>query len=491
MSEEGLLLIIDAGSGGAKVFLVDSEGRIVRSSSSPWDRRQWNPEEAWSLVCTAVKNALRFGKVNPQNVVGVSCTGMREEFVLVDKEDRCIQTTMTDDSWRHGEKTLENLGARMYDVSGHWPVPNWIAGSILPWLRQKNQDTLKRIKHLLMTSDWVNYRLTGVAATEGSMACETALYDVRKNLWSWELIDELDLPREMFPDVLQSGEPLGFVTGKASQETGIASGTPVVVGGADTQCGLLGAGAKIDEAVAVGGTTTPIQVLTDEPVFDKKRHTWTNNYLTPSCWTLESNAGYTGRAYSLIREALNRVYSYNDLNIHASETPSGSNGLLAYLGTHVFDAGPPYWENDRLGDIDVPRTLVGRDSYSVGELARSVIESNCYGVRANIEQIERVSGAKLTYLKFCGGDSRSRLWAQTQADVLGVPVIVPSCVEATALGAAICSAVGAGFYNGFDEAVEAMVRLRDPLHPDRGNHATYERLYQKWLKVRECLPGML
>ena len=127
----------------------------------------------------------------------------------------------------------------------------------------------------------------------------------------------------------------------------------------------------------------------------------------------------------------------------------------------------------------------------MGELARSVIESNCYGVRANIEQIERVSGAELTYLKFCGGDSRSRLWAQTQADVLGVPVIVPSCVEATALGAAICSAVGAGFYNGFDEAVEAMVRLRDPLHPDRGNHVTYERLYQKWLKVRECLPGML
>lgn len=95
MSEERLLLVIDAGSGGAKAFLVDSEGKIVRSSSSPWDRRQWNPEEAWSLVCTAVKNALRLGKVNPHNVAGVSCTGMREEFVLVDKDDRCIQTTMT------------------------------------------------------------------------------------------------------------------------------------------------------------------------------------------------------------------------------------------------------------------------------------------------------------------------------------------------------------------------------------------------------------
>ncbi len=412
MPEKGLLLVIDAGSGGAKAFLVDPEGRIVRSSGIPWDRRRWNPDEAWSLVCTAVKDTLKLGKVDPRNVAGVSCTGMREEFILVDKEDRYIQKTMTDDSRRHGEETLEKLGARMYDASGHWPVPNWIAGGFLPWLRQENQDTMKSIRHLLMVSDWVNYRLTGVAATEGSMACETALYDVRENLWSWELIDELDIPGEMFPGVLQSGEPLGFVTGKASQETAIASGTPVVVGGADTQCGLLGAGAKIDEAVAVGGTTTPIQVITDEPVFDKKRRTWTNNYLTPGCWTLESNAGYTGKAYRLVREALNRVYSYNDLNIHASETPSGSNGLLAYLGTHVFDAGPPYWENDRLGDIDIPRTLVGRDSYSAGELTRSVIESNCYGVRANIEQIEKVSGAEFTYLKFCGGNSRSRLWAQ-------------------------------------------------------------------------------
>ncbi len=75
--------------------------------------------------------------------------------------------------------------------------------------------------------------------------------------------------------------------------------------------------------------------------------------------------------------------------------------------------------------------------------------------------------------------------------MLGFPVIVPTCVEATALGTAICAAVGAGFYNGFDEAVEVVVRLRDPIHPDKGNHATYERLYQKWLKVRDGLPGTL
>ncbi|MBN2335373.1 hypothetical protein JXL21_07400 [Candidatus Bathyarchaeota archaeon] len=486
-----VFLVLDAGSGGAKAFLVDMNGGILRSSFRRWERDEWKPEASWRLICEAVRDAVLRSGVDPSRISGVSCTSMREEYVLLDAENRGVSYEMTEESLRHGEETLMRHGERMYDSSGHWPVPNWIAGAILPWLNDEKKGVLADVRHFLMVSDWVNYCLTGDAATEGSSACETALFDVRLNDWAWTLMDELSLPKSIFPPVLRSGEELGEVTSEASTDTGLPPGTPVFMGGADTQCGLIGMGVTEGEAAAVGGTTTPVQLVTDEPVFDSRRRTWTNMHVEPGRWILESNAGYTGQAYRWVRDNYGECPDYETLNGLASKVPVGSNGLYAYLGAHVFDAGPPYWSQDHLGDTPIQHVVIGLKEFSAGELARAVLESNCYAVRANLERLSSVAGLEFPYLKFCGGNSRSGLWVQIQADVLGVPVVVPRCSDGTAVGTAVCAAVGSGAYRGFREAVEGMVRLMEPVHPRMESHREYGRLYEMWLRLREGLPDTL
>jgi len=478
MVDDGFL-IIDAGSGSVKTFLVNPRGIITRQAEIDWDRETWTANEGWPHIVNSIKRL----NIDSSNIHGISVTSMREEFILIDEEDSEIQYKLSPESNKHGEETLVKYGTIMYDASGHWPVPNWIAGAVLPWLNEDHPGLIQKTKKILMLSDWVNYKLTGETYTDGTSACETALFDVRGNNWDWNIIDELNLPSTIFPDVISNTSRVGEITEKISRFTGLTKGTQVLMGGADTQCGLLGMGVKKGEVAAVGGTTTPIQMITDSPIFDEKRRTWTNNHLIGNEWVLESNAGYTGRA---VRWAKNKYgfEDYNQFNGEAGAVPVGSNGVQSYLGCHVFDAGPEYWAMDKLGDLPVPQIITGKNGPNRAEVARSIIESNSYAVKGNLEQLKEITCADFGYIKLCGGNSKSGLWMQIQADVLGVPVKVPEVRDGTAIGTAVLAAFGSGYYGSIDEAVSEMVSFRAPVFPDNKRQAEYSKQYDKWLETR-------
>jgi len=482
MTDSGFV-VIDAGSGSVKSFLVSPFGELLARSERKWDRRNWRSEDAWRLITESTFDLLRGSNVV---ILGVSCTSMREEFVLVDEAGEEVRFNTSEESMGYGYKILERYGEAMYRSSGHWPVPNWIAGAILPWIKEAQPMLFKQVSSILMISDWINFKLSGEIATEGTASCETSLFSVLKHDWDWDIIDELGLLKSIFPRVLRNGEILGSVSKEAAEETEIPEGVPVVMGGADTQCGLLGMGVLKGEAGAVGGTTTPIQVVTGKPLFDPEMRTWTNCHLDGVNWILESNVGYTGRSIRWLREELG-VQSYTDIASAAMDVPIGSNGLLTYLGPHVFNGGPPYWPMDRLSDLPIPPTIIGSHSFTVPELARAIIESNSYGVKANLNQLTMISGSEFDHLHFCGGNSKSDLWMQIQADVLDIPIQVPHIHDASAIGAAILASIGCGYHNTLDDAVSTMVRVGRVYEPRPGYAEEYRGYYQKWIAVREQL----
>lgn len=490
------LMAIDCGSGGAKCFIIDTQGRIAFRSGVEWDRNCWNTRVGWLAIRKAVRKVITASKINPQQIVGVSATSMREEFVLLDKRGREVPFEITPDIYAHGEELNRRLGEKMYRTSGHWPVPGWIAAAKMAWLHDEHPEVIERVRLFLMISDWAGYMLGGTPYTEGSSACETSLFDVKRGEWAHELLGELGLPAEIFPKPMRSGTPVSTITAKAAKSTSLVEGTPVVVGGADTQCGLLGCGAIGEgDTVAVGGTTTPVQMVTKRPVFDKKGRTWTNMHAAEGKWIIESNAGRTGWVYRWFRDNIlcekPSPKAYEIMNDLAAAQPAGSNGVNVYLGPHVFNSGPPYWEGDRLGDIPVPPTVTGSSKFTRGDLARAIIEANCYAVRANLEQLTEITGFEVERLGFCGGNSKSGLWNRIQATVLGKPVVVPVERDASAVGAAICASVGAGIYRNMDEAMGRMVHLEDPVLQDVELTKEYDKLYHNWLRTRRQLSGNL
>jgi sugar (pentulose or hexulose) kinase len=285
--------------------------------------------------------------------------------------------------------------------------------------------------------------------------------------------------------VKENGRVLELVQDSIPDNIRFLSGVPVVTGGADTQCGLLGMAAKNNEVGAVGGTTTPVQVMVEEPVLDSDKRTWTNNYLLKDSWIIESNVGYTGRVVRWVRDEFGCGKCYDELSKLAENISPGSNGLQSFLGPHLFNSGPPFWDVDKTGDLPVEPTITGSHGFSLSCLVRSIFEANSYGVKMNIEQLERVTRKKFNCLKFCGGNSKSDLWMQIQADILGIPILVPQVNDATAVGAALLAAKGIGYYRDLSESIDKMVRWGKYFEPRVETSKAYIKFYEKWTETRQ------
>ncbi len=210
------LMAIDCGSGGVKCFLVDTRGKIVSQAGVEWDRDDWNTDIGWRAIKKAIRKTLTESSVEPGEVAGISTTSMREEFVLLDKGGKEIPLKFTPDIYAHGDELNKHFGEKMYRYSGHWPVSGWIAAAKMAWLKEKHPEVLEKAHLFLMISDWAGYMLGGTPYTEGSSACETSLFNVEKGDWAWELIDELKLPANIFPEVRKNAAQVGQITAKAA-----------------------------------------------------------------------------------------------------------------------------------------------------------------------------------------------------------------------------------------------------------------------------------
>ena len=482
------LMVLDAGSGGGKCLVFDTDGNQASASFEPWHRARWNPEIGWRCLVSATRKALSHPDVSPEQIVAISSTSMREEFVLVDSEEKEYFIPFGEPVFSEGTIIEEKFGEEMYRSSGHWPTA-FMPAPKLVWFKKNHPKEFERLKCLLMISDWILYKLCEEPTVEPSGVCETCLFDLEKSDWSNYLISKVGLPREIFPKVRENGSLLGSVTARTAEETSLLEGTPVVVGGADTQCGLIGSACVRDkQTTAVAGTTTPVQMVLPKPVIDEKLRLWSNCHAVPGKWILESNAGATGWLYRWVRDALGDlevaasrvtgIDAYDLLNSAVEIAPPGSNGVLAYLGAGIMNVSRTTLR---------PTCILGLKTFSrqgfsrKNEIVRAVMESTCFAVRANCEQLEEVSGNTIPELIFCGGASRSRLWTQIQSDVLNRPIKIPFSKEATALGAAILAGVGIKIYDNVVDAAERIVKWEQRVEPRQNIASDYEKYYQRWV----------
>jgi sugar (pentulose or hexulose) kinase len=365
----------------------------------------------------------------------------------------------------------------------------------LMWLKRHAPADYDRIAHTLMINDWVLYRLCGEYASEPSNASETCVYDLATGAWADDLIDALGLPRGIFPPVLACGTVLGRLTASAAADMGLTPGISVVVGGADTQCGLVGCGAVgPGQVAAIAGTTTPVQMVTAQPVWDRQERLWVGAHVIPDRFVLESNAGSAGITYKWYRDtfcqwemhqaAQTGASAYELMNAEAAKAPAGSGDIQSFVGVYLMNAK----------HLTAPKSIINfsRRSFSLVDgsqkslVTRSILESLAYAVKANLDQLIEVSGVTPGRLHVCGGLSKSRLYLDIVAAVTRLPVQVPAWTEGSAAGAAICAGVGVGIFADFTQGVEALVKTHDVL-PDAQLADAYAPLYPKWLSAFHSL----
>jgi autoinducer 2 (AI-2) kinase len=235
-------------------------------------------------------------------------------------------------------------------------------------------------------------------------------------------------------------------------------------------------------------------MVLDEVVIDPETRLWTGAYIPPKSWVLESNAGSTGIIFRWMRDTFCHAECAEALETgrdpfvimsdEAAQSPIGAAGVQAFLGTNIFDAKNLTGVTGAL--LMNAFTLLGDDK-GRHHILRAQLEGMAYAIRANAEQISGVCGRRPARLHVCGGSAQSQLWVDILANVMNLPVVVPTYKEGTAVGAAICAGVGAGVYRTFEEGMAALARAEHVAEPVPAEASQYDACYANWMNTRKVL----
>jgi autoinducer 2 (AI-2) kinase len=483
------LLALDAGSSGGRCLIVDERGRKVACIREPWgyrsdpeagpQSREFSADEFWSILSTLVRRALEEAKLDPRRIAGVSAASQRQAIVFLDRQGREVYAGPNQDvrALTQGLALEAKHGERLYASSGHWP-PFLMAPARLLWFREQRPDLFERVATVLTLADWVLYRLTGERVGERALAGEAGLIDITHSTRDDEMWRLMSLDNNLLPPLVSAGERVGAVTAAAAVETGLVAGTPVCAGGPDSQCALAALGAwQEGEGAAVAGWSAAIQVVTPQPVIDPERCTWAGLHLADGRWVAESNVGEAGGLWQwwvdlLVGQGPEAMAEADHL---AGRALPGSGDVLAFLGVSPMSAR---FLGARLGGLLFPVPLILRRP-SRDSVLRAVLENVAFALRGSLETLETATGLSPTEVRLGGGMARSATFARLLADVIGRPVHVADLPEVSALGAAMCAAVGAGLYGSFAEA-QAMAPPLACLEPDPPVVADYQDFYRRW-----------
>ena len=491
---------LDAGTGGGKCIIFDGAGNVLGAHRESWNydvhvdpdvpfikEFSFSAQAFWNILARCVRTALERAQISPSDVVGVAATSQREGCVFLDAHGIEVYAGPNLDArgFREGLEVLNVLGSeRLYQITGHsapfiFPIARYL------WFRQHSTVP---VGHLLMINDWITWRLSGEPTAEPSNATESMLFDLQGRCWSDEILAAFDIPRAMLPPIRRSGERVGAVTAAAAAATGLLAGTPVFVGGADTQCSLLGAGAIAAGTIAATlGTTTPVQTVVERALFDPEFNLWAGCHVVPDRWVLESNAGDTGDAYLWVMDFISGGLPRDEALALGETLAAGRMGAptMMFVGPNVFNLGRMSLSRPGGMVFPFPSLHVRPDR---GTFVRAFLESVGYAIRGNLEQLAAVVGHAAPELILSGGMSRSAILNATIADITGVPVQVAQQPESAALGCAMLIMANESS-EGFAAAVRATVH-HNLVQPNPEQHARYDLPYAKWRELNAKMQEM-
>lgn len=489
------LLSIDIGTESARAALLDLSGRVLASSTREYDlscpKPGWaeqKPDSWWNATVANIRDVLT--KSLETEILAIGIGGQMHATVAVDKEGRLVSDSAllwcdkrSAPQCQAVQAEADEAGAQK--TTGNIILPCWI-GPKLRWIKENWPDVYRRAAKFLTCKDYLNLRLTGALYTDYSEASGTYLFNAHTRGWSLDLCRLLGVDPEKLPPIAESSQVIGKVTPEAAAVTGLSSGTPVVCGGGDMMCILLGAGLiGPGRAVDITGTAADISVFTNEPLYDQ-RLMHLHHVVPGGGWISFGILDAGGGSYKWFRDTLAAAESaeakrlgvptYEVLDRQAEQAPPGAEGLF-YL---------PYLLGERtLGTPDSRGVFFGlTPRHRLGHLVRAIMEGVTYDLRQSLEII-KAKGVMIDEIRAIAGGARSPLWCQIKADIYQAPLLTLDNFEGGVVGGAILAGLGVGAYRDVADAVERVIRIDRKHIPDPTRVAQYDRFYRVFQSMHD------
>ncbi|WP_017608408.1 glycerol kinase GlpK [Nocardiopsis xinjiangensis] len=442
---------IDQGTTSSRCILFDRDGRIVsvdqREHRQIFPKPGWvehDAKELWSNVEVVLQEAAQKSDITPDQVAAIGITNQRETTVIWDKETGepvynaiVWQDTRTDDLARElgGEEGQD----RFRDICG-LPLATYFSGPKIRWLLDNVEGLRERAERgevLFGTIDtWVIWNLTGQHVTDVTNAGRTMLMNLQTLQWDDTVLEAMDIPRGILPEIRSSSEVYG-------EARGYLAGTPVASALGDQHAALFGQ-TCFDPGDVKGtyGTGTFLVMNTgNEPIHSENGLLTTMGYKLgdeDAVYALEGSIAVTGSLVQWLRDNLGLISTAPEIETLARTVDDNGGSYIVPAFSGLF---APHWRSDARG------VLAGLTGYvNKGHIARAALEATAWQTREVVDAMNADSAIDLTTLKVDGGMTANNLLMQILSNVLGAEVVRPMVAETTCLGAAYAAGLAIGYW---------------------------------------------
>ena len=484
------IMALDQGTTSSRAILFDKEGNVVATSQKEftqfYPKVGWvehNPMEIWGSQSGVMREVLETNSIRPEEVCAIGITNQRETTIVWEKSTgkpvynaivwQCRRTSEICDELKEKgyEKLIKYKTGLILDAYFSATKIKWILDNV-EGAREKAENG----ELLFGTVDtWLIWNLTRgkVHVTDYTNAARTMLYNIKELKWDDEILEILDIPKSMLPDV----KPSSYVYGHTDE--GMLSGAQIPIAGCagDQQAALFGQ-TCFEEGSAKNtyGTGCFMLMNTGEHIVESK-----HGLLTTIAWGVDGKVEYAlegsifigGASIQWLRDELRVLYDAKQSEFYANSVKD-TNGV--YVVPAFAGLGAPYWDMYARGAIMGLTRGANR-----AHLVRATLESIAYQVKDVLNAMQEDSGLKLKDLRVDGGASSNNFLMQFQSDILDVNIDRPKVVETTALGAAYLAGLAVEFYNNKDEIKKSWIIDREfipNMSDDKRN-----LLYKGWKKA--------
>lgn len=486
------LLGIDLGTSSVKVVVVSTSGKILGLGSVEYPiltpQPGWaeqDPEEWWNATTRAARKAI--DAAGRPEILSIGFSGQMHGPVLLDKTRKPLGNAII---WadQRSASVLPEIESRverrlLATVCGTAPAAGFLISTLF-WLRRFDRPRFDQIGAVLLPKDYLRFRLCGDLATDPSDAAATGLFDVANLAWSQAVIEKLEMPISIFPEIRGSAELAGTLTSQAGGAFGLPSGIPLALGSADQPAQAVGNGLFDPGRGSVTiGTGGQVFVPMAEPLVDPQGRLHTFCHADRRRWYLLGAMLAAGMALRWLRHTLfGEAVTYSEMDRQAEKIAPGCEGLF-FLPYLVGERSPIMDPKARGGFVGLTLRHQGP------HLVRALLEGVAFSLRQIVEAMEEV-GATADDWIISGNGLASPLWRQILADILGRPLLRGSdenSAERAGVGAAIQGGIAAGLFKGYEEAKQFVPVFDQVTEPNQERAQSYQQAFARY---REIYPSL-
>ncbi|MGT2799638.1 xylulokinase [Streptococcus marmotae] len=480
------VLGIDLGTSSLKGVLVNRNGEVIETTSSPYSLQhlqqgysEQRPNDWIRAFEQVIKKLSEQVSDFSEQLAGISISGQMHSLVLLDEAGEVLRPAILWNDTRttkQCQQVSEELGEELFVITKNDALEGFTLPKIL-WIQQNEPEVWQKVRHILLPKDYLGYYLTGTYHSDYSDAAGTLLFDVGESCWSEQVASKFKIPLDYLPEVVDSSQAIGNLRDELATMFQLKQEVTIFAGGADNACAAVGAGILTPEVAMVSIGTSGV-FLTYEgnaaPNYQGKLHCF--NHAIPANYYSMGVTLTAGYSLNWFKEMFAPTLSYEELLQSIDSIEPGSNGLL--FAPYLLGERTPH------RDSHVRASFIGIDaSHSFVHFVRSVLEGITFSLKDSQTLLADVADKSFTKIISIGGGAKNKDWLQMQADIFNADIVTLKVEEGPGMGAAMLAAVGLGWFADINECAQKFITYSEAIKPIKANVEQYKEIYSHYRKV--------